>query len=343
MIVLASGDSLRGSASVAAVVDFSFHGLNGAVIDLLAEGQLPVADGALYPAAAIVVVKSMILVNTHSAAVSINLTILKSGSTARRLIPKDMSLGIGFSLYFDGSKLYVINASGEILNVFTATAHATSHVTGGSDVVANAVPAGNAGLMTGTDKTKLNGIETGATADQSQADINALAITAVGTLTSGNADAVVTKATAGEINTGTEAVKVNTPDALAGSIFGTKNVVVKCIEDATALSVADGKAYFTVPIELNGMNLVSVGAHVYTVSSSGLPTFQIHNLTDVQDMLSTLLTIDAGEKDSKDAVTPAVINTTYDDVATGDELRFDCDVAGTGTLGMEIRMGFRLP
>jgi len=120
-------------------------------------------------------------------------------------------------------------------------------------------------------------------------------------------------------------------------------VVIKCIADDTALTVADGKAYFTVPIELNGMNLVSVGAHVYTVSSSGLPTFQIHNLTDAQDMLSTLLTIDATEKDSKDAATPAVINTTYDDVATGDELRFDCDLAGTSTKGMEIRMGFSAP
>ena len=118
-------------------------------------------------------------------------------------------------------------------------------------------------------------------------------------------------------------------------------VAVKCIADDTALAVADGKAYFTVPIEFNGMNLVSVGAHVYTPSSSGLPTFQIHNLTDAQDMLSTVITIDENEKDSKDAATPAVINTSYDDVATGDELRFDCDVAGTGAAGMEIRMGFQ--
>ena len=44
----------------------------------------------------------------------------------------------------------------------TPTAHATSHVTGGTDVIANAVAAGNAGLMTGADKTKLDGIATGA-------------------------------------------------------------------------------------------------------------------------------------------------------------------------------------
>jgi hypothetical protein len=122
-----------------------------------------------------------------------------------------------------------------------------------------------------------------------------------------------------------------------------KNVIMKVIKDDNDLATGDGKSHFTVPIELNGMNLVSVGAHVYTVSSSGLPTFQIHNLTDAVDMLSTEITIDATGNDSKDATTPAAIDAAHDDIATGDVIRFDCDVAGTGTKGMEIRMGFRLP
>lgn len=41
-------------------------------------------------------------------------------------------------------------------------AHAASHVTGGADVIANAVAGGAAGLMSGADKTKLDGIEAGA-------------------------------------------------------------------------------------------------------------------------------------------------------------------------------------
>ena len=122
-----------------------------------------------------------------------------------------------------------------------------------------------------------------------------------------------------------------------------KSVVVKVIADDTALTVADGLSHFTVPIELNGMNLVSVGAHVYTVSSSGLPTFQIHNLTDAVDMLSTAITIDAPENASKDAPTPPVNAAPPDDGATGEGIRCDWDVIGTGTKGMEIRMGFRLP
>ena len=44
----------------------------------------------------------------------------------------------------------------------TPGAHAGSHVTGGGDVIANAVSGGNAGLMSGADKAKLNAIEAAA-------------------------------------------------------------------------------------------------------------------------------------------------------------------------------------
>jgi hypothetical protein len=53
-------------------------------------------------------------------------------------------------------------------------------------------------------------------------------------------------------------------------------------------------------------------------------------------MLSTKLTIDANEYDSINATTPAVIDTGADDLATGDLLRIDGDVAGTGCYGMVI-------
>lgn len=55
-----------------------------------------------------------------------------------------------------------------------AQLHAAEHVTGGGDIVANAVPAGNAGLMTGADKTKLDGCEANSKDDQSGAEIVAL-------------------------------------------------------------------------------------------------------------------------------------------------------------------------
>lgn len=157
------------------------------------------------------------------------------------------------------------------------------------------------------------------------------------------ATGAVELATTAETDTGTDTGRVITPDGLAGSIFGTKNVLLKVIADDEALATGDNQYKFVVPVELNGMDLVTVGAHVYTVSSSGAPSIMVHNLTDTTDMLSTAITIDANEKDSATAATPAVINTAADDVVTGDEIRIDVDAAGTGTAGLEVRLGFRLP
>jgi hypothetical protein len=51
-------------------------------------------------------------------------------------------------------------------NARTPTSHASTHVTGGSDVIASVVAGGNAGLMTGADKTKLDGVSGTNTGDQ---------------------------------------------------------------------------------------------------------------------------------------------------------------------------------
>lgn len=170
-----------------------------------------------------------------------------------------------------------------------------------------------------------------------------LAVASNGDGQDGNPTITVTAAAASDINTGTDATKALTADALAGSNLGTFLVTIQLHAPSTDLTTGDGKMLWTVPAELNGMNLISVQGAVYTVSSSGTPTFQIHNLTDTQDMLSTLITIDESEYSSATAVTAPVINASYDDVATGDRLRIDCDVAGTGTTGGEVTLGFRLP
>lgn len=47
-----------------------------------------------------------------------------------------------------------------------STTHAATHVTGSTDVIASAVASGNAGLMTGADKAKLDGISAGAAANK---------------------------------------------------------------------------------------------------------------------------------------------------------------------------------
>ncbi len=150
-------------------------------------------------------------------------------------------------------------------------------------------------------------------------------------------------AAAADLNTGTDTAKPVTSDALAGSSLGIRLVYLKLIDDATAITTGDGKFTFVIPPELNGMNLVSIFAAVTTLSSSGLPTFQVANVTDGVDMLSTKVSIDANEYSSATAATPAVIDTTKDDVVTGDRIRIDKDVAGTGEKGDMICLGFQLP
>jgi len=170
-----------------------------------------------------------------------------------------------------------------------------------------------------------------------------LAVASNGDGTAGNPTITVTAASAGTINTGTSDSTAVTPDALAGSILGTQIATLRVIEPDDTLATGDGQFYFTIPYEFNGMNLVNAHAAVYTASSSGTPTVQIYNLTDTVDMLSTEITIDASETNSYTAAAQPVIDTDYDDVAAGDIIRVDVDVAGTGTAGLDVILSFRLP
>jgi hypothetical protein len=119
----------------------------------------------------------------------------------------------------------------------------------------------------------------------------------------------------------------------------------------TALATGDAKTYIPIPAIVNGYNLTGVQIMVFAKSTSGTPTVMLArgrqaNATTAHafsDMLSTSLTIDANEFSSADAATAAVINSSYDDLATGDLIRVDCDVAGTGTTGLYLMLQADLP
>lgn len=131
-----------------------------------------------------------------------------------------------------------------------------------------------------------------------------------------------------------------------------KSVSLKVTADLDILVAGDGAMYFTCPAELNGMNLVAVGASTI-VAGTGV-TVQIakgrrtaaNGALSFTDMLSTLITIDTGEYDSTNAATPAVVSatagvagivvSTYVDV-----LRVDVDVASGS--GLEVRLSFQTP
>ena len=121
--------------------------------------------------------------------------------------------------------------------------------------------------------------------------------------------------------------------------FTERTLVIKCVADTIGPSVGNGITHVTIPSTLDGKNLQSAQAHVYTAGTGSLTTVQLHNLTDGQDMLSTAITIDASEKDSSTAATPSVTG-SYNGVSTADVIRIDVDVVATNTLGLEIRMVF---
>ncbi len=119
-----------------------------------------------------------------------------------------------------------------------------------------------------------------------------------------------------------------------------KVVQLKIIDDATTLTTGDGKLIFACDDSMNGLNLVDADAYVTTESSSGLPTVQLRNVTDSVDMLTTKISIDASETTSYTAAAAPVIDTAHDDVATGDLIAIDVDVAGTGAKGLGVILTF---
>lgn len=146
-----------------------------------------------------------------------------------------------------------------------------------------------------------------------------------------------------EVNTGTDTAKAVTPDSLAGSKFGVMAATFPSL--ATHEMVAgDGWSKIVLPSYYNGMNLVDVMATVNTAGTTGTALIQVHNVTQAADMLTTRINIDSGGTSSKAASTQAVIDTSNDDVATGDVIRIDVDaVHTTPALGLVVYLFFQLP
>lgn len=168
--------------------------------------------------------------------------------------------------------------------------------------------------------------------------------TLITSTTKGKAKAGVNKNIFAVAITGKAAGASGTVTAMLLPVAGKKQArpEILLLDNLTAVEVKDGISdiSFVVPAWMHGWKLIAAHAHISTVSSSGDPTFQIYNVTDSVDLLSTRITIDANEKDSITATTAAVIDSTKNTVEAGDELRFDCDVAGTGAKGLAIMLTF---
>ena len=124
MFNLDATDVLEGIASVTNVVEFTFSGVDGTTV-VSREGKLTNAQTEIYTATAATRGYLLTLVNTHSAAVTINIQKdpADAGTLYKFLVPKDLSLGIGYSLQTDGVRISVMNPTGAIVYTYLAHTH----------------------------------------------------------------------------------------------------------------------------------------------------------------------------------------------------------------------------
>lgn len=100
-------------------------------------------------------------------------------------------------------------------------------------------------------------------------------------------------------------------------------------DEVTAITTGTAKVTFRMPY---GFTLTGVRASLSTASTSGLPQVAIKE--GGASILSTNITIDANEKTSTTAVTPAVISDAF--LADDAEITIDIVAAGTGAKGLKV-------
>ena len=110
---------------------------------------------------------------------------------------------------------------------------------------------------------------------------------------------------------------------------GIESLIIAVGDETTAITTGTAKVTFRMPY---AFTLTAVRASLNVASSSGTPTIDINE--GGVTILSTKLTIDASEKTSTTAATPAVIS----DAALADdaEITIDIDTAGTGATGLKV-------
>jgi hypothetical protein len=310
MIVLENADILEGDATTASEVDFTLHGLDNNALKQLADGQLANSKGTIYTADSTDVVSSIILVNTGAAHNHVNLYLKPTGGTSRRLIPKDLQLEPGYSLHFDGAKVMVMAAGGGVITQGLAGSHGTSGTSGTSG---SAGSHGSSGTSGSAGSHGTSG-------------------------TSGSAGSHGTSGTSGSGTSGT-----------SGTGYPIRCLQMTVVDYATLVSTGNGKAYFVVPNELTGMNLVRVAATIVgSAGTGGSCGVNIVNCgttgAGTDAMLGTAMQIEAGELSTRTSATPGAIDTAKDGITTGQILRVDIPnnhtTAGTGLI---VEMAFSLP
>lgn len=120
--------------------------------------------------------------------------------------------------------------------------------------------------------------------------------------------------------------------AAAQSTLGIGEVIcIACSDETTDLTTGTAKATFRMPF---AMTLSAVRCSLTTAPTGSALTVDINEAGS--SILSTKLTIDAGEKTSTTAATPAVISD--DSLADDAEMTVDIDGVGSTTPGKGLKV-----
>lgn len=208
-----------------------------------------------------------------------------------------------------------------------------SHVGSGGTAHANVIAGGAAGFMSGADKTKLDGIASGATANATDAQLRDRS-THTGTQTASTisdlteavqdiAGAAIVAGTNVTVNYNDTTGQI-TISATGGGAAPAQRIPVACSDETTALTAGPAKVTF----RMQAFTLSGVAASLTTAQASGsILTIDIN--VNGASILSTKLTIDNTEKTSATAAAPAVISSAS--IPEDAEITIDIDQIGDGT------------
>ena len=148
---------------------------------------------------------------------------------------------------------------------------------------------------------------------------------------------VIEIATIAETDTGTDAGRAVSPDGLQGSIRNIRYIIYRVLDAATSAD-ADTTVGGDFESPITGV-MTDVGAYNDTAGVTGTATYDIHlNGTTIMD--TTKISIETGEKSSRDALTQPVLSTTA--ISAGDLLTFDTDAnQTTSAKGLTFRIEIR--
>jgi hypothetical protein len=126
--------------------------------------------------------------------------------------------------------------------------------------------------------------------------------------------------------------RCNAPDGIPVLVH------VKIFSDTASATAGNDARRFVVTDDLGGTYLRSVNITVTEPGSSSTGV-QVHNLTNTDDVLTTITTIDTGDTNSYDSASPHEVDLTVNRCLRGDVLRVDVD-DGSDALGLEVLLEF---